>query len=92
MYGYILDFYAPTIQFAIEIDGSQHYKKQNNIVDRIRDRTLNFHGITVTRYSNREINLEISCVLEDIYHKVRSKIQTAPSGFAIAQPPPQRGG
>ena len=74
VFGYILDFYAPTVKFAIEVDGSQHYEKKNNHHDCLRDINLNNHGITVARYSNWEINCELICVLEDIYNKLRLKI------------------
>ena len=53
---YILDFYAPSIKLAIEVDGSQHYEEQGLESDNLRTSKLNELGITVLRFSNSDID------------------------------------
>jgi very-short-patch-repair endonuclease len=49
-YGYILDFYCPTLRLAIEVDGGIHDEQKE--YDRTRDSHLSRHGITVYRFQN----------------------------------------
>ena len=65
---YILDFYIAAANLAIELDGAQHYEERGALSDAERDASLRNRGITVLRYSNREINEEFSSVCEDILH------------------------
>lgn len=50
---YILDFYCPALQFAIELDCDPHADLINIARDAERDDWLKQHGITVFRYENR---------------------------------------
>lgn len=59
---YILDFYIPCAKIAIEIDGEQHYKKENREYDERRKAFLAERGISVIRYDNRDINLKFEAV------------------------------
>ena len=64
---YILDFYCPSKKLVIEIDGSQHFADDLQInKDENRDLFLNKHGLTVLRFSNRQIEQEFKNVCEDI--------------------------
>ena len=63
---YILDFYCASAKIAIELDGSQHYEEKGKAKDEERDRYMNERGITVLRYSNRDVNQQFSAVCEDI--------------------------
>ena len=54
---YIVDFYCASAKLVIEIDGSQHYETKNMEADAVRDEYLNSLGLTVKRYSNRDIIL-----------------------------------
>ena len=72
---YILDFYAPQIKLAIELDGSQHYEETNSNHDQQRDCNLARNGIATLRYSNNDINFNLKSVLEDIYIKVQYRIK-----------------
>jgi very-short-patch-repair endonuclease len=71
--GYIVDFYISCAKLAIEIDGSQHYSSEGAEKDRIRDRYFQKHGITVLRYSNREILQEFDNVCADILAHIKIK-------------------
>ncbi len=50
---YVVDFYCPTLQLAIELDGEPHADLINIARDAERDEWLNQQGITVFRYENR---------------------------------------
>jgi len=61
--GYITDFYCPLKKLVIEIDGSQHFEKENKGYD--KNRSVYFEGlnIKVLRFTNAEINTNINGVL-----------------------------
>jgi len=63
---FILDFYIPQANLAIELDGSQHYEDSELAYDQERDAYLQNQGIQVLRYANSDINLNFSAVCEDI--------------------------
>ena len=52
-YGYILDFYCPTLNLAIEVDGDSHNSRRG--YDWERDTHLSRGGIQVLRASNDEV-------------------------------------
>jgi very-short-patch-repair endonuclease len=58
---FILDFYAPSIMLAIELDGSIHKEKDSKEYDIERTKYLESKGIKIVRFWNGEIenNLEI---------------------------------
>ena len=59
---YILDFYCANKKLAIEIDGLQHYDESGSFYDKNRTKTINEYGISVLRFSNREINNQFEAV------------------------------
>ena len=63
---YIVDFYCASAKLVIEVDGSQHYDDENELRDLRRDDYLRGLGLTVLRYSNRDINERFLYVCEDI--------------------------
>ena len=63
---YIVDFYCAAAKVVIELDGSQHYEEKGKITDIERDAYLQSLGLTVLRYSNREVNQQFREVCEDI--------------------------
>ena len=85
---YILDFYCAKGKIAIELDGSQHYEDDGRAKDKLRDEYLKGNGVTVLRYSNRDVNLKFDEVCEDIYrHLIRQ-----PNGcHSPGSPPDSRG-
>ena len=66
---YIVDFYCPSKNLAIEIDGSQH-AIEREVYDRLRDNFLKAKGLTVLRFWDNEINVELESVLEKIWEYV----------------------
>ncbi|MBQ7745776.1 MAG: endonuclease domain-containing protein [Ruminococcus sp.] len=73
---YILDFYCAKIKLAIEIDGSQHYDEEGLIKDTERTAILNKYGISVLRFTNREINDKFEAVCEYINEFIKRKSGT----------------
>ncbi len=63
---YIVDFYIPSRQIVIEVDGSQHYEHAGQSKDILREEDFRQLGIKVLRYSNREIKTNLRGVYEDI--------------------------
>ena len=71
---YIVDFYCPSKQIVVEIDGTQHFLDGGKAKDQERDAYLRSSGLTVLRYSNYEINTAFDAVCEDIiYHSEGKK-------------------
>ena len=67
---YIVDFYIPEKKVVIEIDGLQHTDPDEHLKDQMRDNVLNSWGITVLRYSNKDINTNFYSVTNDIMEKL----------------------
>ena len=63
---YILDFYCPQLQLAIELDGDSHYQGAGMVHDAVRDRYLRSQNITVLRYTNRNVMENLEGVYADI--------------------------
>ncbi len=64
--GYVLDFYCPEVKLAIELDGSQHFEKENLEYDEDRTDYLEVLGCIVLRFKNKEINENLEKVLSTI--------------------------
>ncbi|MBQ6877565.1 MAG: endonuclease domain-containing protein [Oscillospiraceae bacterium] len=60
---YIADFYSAEAKIVIELDGSQHFEKENRIYDEKRTEFLEQYGLKVIRIPNGEIkdNFEGIC-------------------------------
>ena len=64
---YIVDFYCPAVKLVIELDGGQHYTPEGKTSDEKRDNYLASLGLTVLRFSDREVFTNIDGVLKKIY-------------------------
>jgi len=69
---YILDFYCPKKKLAIELDGGQHAKEENRILDNNRTLYLYERGIKVVRFWNNDVLNNIEGVSESIISVVRN--------------------
>jgi very-short-patch-repair endonuclease len=47
LHGFVVDFFAPSVRLAVEVDGAHHARKQG--ADKRRDRALAAHGLRVLR-------------------------------------------
>ena len=63
---YIVDFYIASAKIVIELDGFQHGDPENAKKDLERDAYLQKMGITVLRYTNKDIHYRFKVVCEDI--------------------------
>jgi very-short-patch-repair endonuclease len=61
--GYVLDFYCPELKLAIEIDGSQHLRKEEILYDEERTEFLQILGCSVLRFKNIEVDKNLEKVL-----------------------------
>ena len=82
---YIADFFCAKTMTVIELDGSQHFQDAGQFADKERDAYFSSLGITVLRYSNRQINHAFSGVCEDILYRLTT------SSTAYGGPPSPRG-
>ena len=84
---YIVDFYIASAKIVIELDGSQHYAKENRRQDQERDAFLQSIGIKVLRYSNADVNQRFRNVCEDILFHVNERRHHACQTFGCSHPP-----
>jgi very-short-patch-repair endonuclease len=63
---YIVDFYCAAANLVIELDGGQHFEATYQAADQQRDEYLRGLGLTVLRFDNRQVLLEMEAVLEVI--------------------------
>ena len=63
---YVLDFYCPVLKLCIEVDGEIHQRTDVFEKDTERTSFLESNGIKVIRFTNDEIENDISDVLERI--------------------------
>jgi very-short-patch-repair endonuclease len=67
---YIVDFYCPDAKLVIEIDGGQHYSEPGMAKDAVRDCHLADLGITVLRFSARDVFENTEGILERIFERL----------------------
>ena len=53
---YIADFYSAEAKIVIELDGAQHFEKENRIYDEKRTEFLEQYDLKIIRIPNGEIN------------------------------------
>ena len=73
---YISDFYCRELKLVIEIDGDSHsFQKE---YDRQRTQFFESKGISVIRYTNREVLYNIEGVKESLFKVLKSKTPSIP--------------
>lgn len=63
---YILDFYCPAEDLAVELDGEGHFHDVTKFKDRERRKFLTSKGIKVIRFENSLVFNKLGYVLEEI--------------------------
>ena len=71
---YIVDFYCAKARLVIELDGSQHYNKNELLKDRIRTERLEEYMLTVIRIPNNEVDENFYGVCEYIDFYIKDKV------------------
>lgn len=74
---FIVDFYCHQLRLAIEIDGKIHEEKKE--YDEGRTAELERYGITVIRFTNEQVENNISEVVHQIRYPISSKPLPTPS-------------
>ena len=64
---YIVDFYCLPAKLVIEVDGGQHYTSDGKEKDRVRDDYMAQNGLSVLRFSDRDVFENLDGVVETIY-------------------------
>lgn len=72
---FVIDFYAPELKLAIEIDGPIHFQPEAIEYDKRRQLYLETKGIYVIRFTNNQVYQELDGVLEAIAQTV-SQLRT----------------
>ena len=83
---FIADFYCHRARLVIELDGSQHYTPHGKAYDEARTEILEKYGLSVLRFSNKDIDENFDGVCYVIDKTVKSRIAEMPS--PSASPPP----
>jgi len=63
---YIADFYCPSENLGVELDGKDHFTIEGSEYDLKRDEYMNSLGINVLRFENRDVYYSLEAVLEEI--------------------------
>ena len=75
---YILDFYSHEAKLVLELDGDGHARPEQQARDAERTAFLESHGLTVLRFSNREVLQETEAVLTRIWNQVSTHPHPVP--------------
>ena len=78
---YIADFYSAEAKLVIELDGSQHYEKENMESDAERTTFLENYGLAVIRIPNNEVNRNFRGVCEHIDTAVKQSLSQKSKDF-----------
>ena len=71
---FIVDFYCHEAKLAIELDGSQHFTPEGITHYEARTAAIETVGVTVLRFTNRDIDREFQAVCMRIDTVVRERI------------------
>jgi very-short-patch-repair endonuclease len=71
---YIADFYCHTLKLVVEVDGVSHMKLEQKFNDSQRTADLHRLGLTVMRFTNREIEDDLEAVMHEIVRYITEKI------------------
>ena len=95
--GYFLDFVCYDRRLVIELDGWRHGEEENALHDEIRDGVLRREGFHVMRFWNRELDADISSVMDSIIRaldgqpSIRGGSGHSPTLTASPSVPPHKG-
>ena len=76
---FIIDFYSPSINLAIEVEGETHLTETEINNDSERQKKLESLGIIFLRFTNGDVYNGLDVVLENIKDKVNELMKTPPA-------------
>lgn len=71
---YITDFYCHRAKLVIELDGSQHYTARGKECDEKRTAALEKHGLSVLRFSNKDVDERFEQVCYIIDQRIKESV------------------
>ncbi len=74
---FILDFYAPEITLAIEVDGISHASEEARQYDTWRQELVERYGISFLRIADRDVMDRFERVVEQVAERVREEKKKA---------------
>jgi len=81
---FVIDFYAPEIKLAIEVDGDSHFlNNQTREYDQERQEVIESFGLVFLRFTNDQVYQELESVLDAIALKV-AELKKMSSDLTIA--------
>ena len=75
---FIVDFYCKDLQLAIEVDGAIHFEEGHKERDTKRQQRLESLGVKFIRFSDLDVNNNLSWVLDQIKDMIK-QIKPTPS-------------
>jgi very-short-patch-repair endonuclease len=76
---FVVDFYAPALRLAIEVDGGGHTEVSQVEYDRRRTAVLEGQGILVLRFWNHDVLVNEDLVIKEIHRTLVQRLNGAPS-------------
>ena len=71
---YIADFYSAEAKIVIELDGAQHFEKENRIYDEKRTEFLEKYDLKIIRIPNGEINTNLEGICRYIDKQIEQSL------------------
>jgi very-short-patch-repair endonuclease len=68
---FVIDFYAPELKLALEIDGDSHFVEGAQAYDYEREAFHKDKGVKILRFTNSQVYENLDGVLEAIAHKIQ---------------------
>jgi very-short-patch-repair endonuclease len=73
---YVVDFYCKDLKLAIEIDGDSHSGEEKCLYDAKRENDLINSGIDIIHFSDLDVKIDMSGVLEVLTDWINNKNRT----------------
>jgi len=70
---FIVDFYCASAKLVIELDGNQHFEEAAIAYDNERTAVLEGFGLSLLRFTNKEVDLNFKSVCEKIRDEVTQR-------------------
>ena len=71
---YIFDFYCPSANLVIEVDGEVHNLQDKIKSDKVREHYIKSKGFTILRFNNREVMNNLDGVTRTIMDSLQEYI------------------
>lgn len=71
---YIVDFYCPKLNLAIEVDGKTHYTSEGKQHDNDKESYLEELGIAILRFTNPQVKQNLDGVINQIASFIRDEL------------------